>query len=263
MYKQCLDKQIIPMLKEYIDKYSEWWSFKIYSPLNELINGRLDLYFRPEELINIILEEAKNSNCFELGNSEIIVANERLQKCFNTNIIFAPNLYVLCLSHINVLTDASQIETLKNKNINSELWIETPYDILYKDPTAQFWLHPIINQIICGNKQITYSWETICDSVNQFICNSNVHFTRHDKNIFSINTNSPLCNEFRFQYFHKSQIPFILKQITKYLGKKHTLLSLCPELHQNESDLSTVYFIEELMFGNNRLLPHMSSATYI
>jgi hypothetical protein len=263
MYKECLDKQIIPVLKECIDKYSEWWSLKMYSPLSELINGRLDIFFRPEELINIILQEANTSNCFESGNSEIIVANDRLQKCFNTNIIYAPNLFVLCLSHINVLTDVVQIETLRNKHINSELWIETPYDILYKDPTAQFWLHPIINQTICFNNQITYSWESICESVTQFICNPNDHFTRHDKDIFSINTNSPLCNEFRFQYFHKFQIPSILKQITKYLGKKHNILTLCPELHHNESDVTTMYFLEDLMFSNNRLLPHMSCSTYV
>ena len=66
-----------------------------------------------------------------------------------------------------------------------------------------------------------------------------------------------------FNIFHKSQIPFILKQITKYLGKKHNILSLCPELHHNKSVVSTMYFIEELIFGNNHLLPHMSSSTYV
>ena len=66
-----------------------------------------------------------------------------------------------------------------------------------------------------------------------------------------------------FNIFHKSQIPFILKQITKYLGKKHNILTLCPELHHNESDVTTMYFLEDLMFSNNRLLPHMSCSTYV
>jgi hypothetical protein len=262
-YLRCLKNQLIPALKSCVDKYTEWWSFKIFSPLGLYTNGRLSTYFRPEELINLIISEAEKNHNFESGNSEIILTDENLRNSFNTDVIFVPELYALCLPHINILDDPIQIKQLRDKHSAADLWIETPYDILYLDSTAQFWLHPLFNTIIGKNVKMSYSWKELCNMFNVYLSAPNAHFTAINESMYAVNSNSIFANEIRFRYFHKCQIQTILKQLSKYLGKQSTILTLCPTLKQDDTDEQTAAFIENIMFANNPLLPHISNSVYI
>ena len=247
-----------------MEKYSEWWSFKIFSPLGEYVNGRLSSYFRPEELIDLLIYDAQKTNSFDQGNSEIILNNNALlQQCFKTKILFTRDIYVLCLPHINILNDPVQLQKLRSNHIAADLWIETPYEILYQDPTAKFWLHPLYNQIMCKNKKMLYSWKELCYLITVYVSSPNEHFTSIGESLLQVNANSVFADEIRFKYFHKSQIPSILKQVTKYLGKMTNVLVLCPNLMRGDEDIKTSAFIEDTMFSNNRLLPHVPSFVYI
>lgn len=259
MYIDCLDTKLIPALTECVEKYSEWWSFKVFSPFVEYVHGRLPSYFRPEELINLLLNDAEKNYSFDPGNSKIILVDEYLQKCFNTTVIFVSDLYTLCLSHINILDDPAKVLLIKNKHIAADLWIDTPYDILYKDSSSKFWLPPLYNDIMCKNTKMTYKWNELCFLITNFITTKNPYFTPFGVGSFLINSGTAFSNEMKFKYFHKSQIPDIIKQIIKYLGKQSNILTLCPELYQTNDDIETAKFLEEIMFGNNRLMPHSNS----
>jgi hypothetical protein len=258
-----LEDQLIPALRYCVDKYSEWWSFKINSPLEKYFNGRLDFYFRPEELITVLKEMAQTSDCFEPGNSQVILPDDELKKCFTGQVIFVPDLYTLCLPHVNMVENPQQLNALRNKSIAHDFWLDTSDTMLYKDPTAKFWVNPIINHIMCFNKEIVYSWKELCYLVTHFISTPNKHFTAQGDDMFLVNSDSVFANEFRFGYFHKSQIPTILKQASKYLGKRTTILTLCPELMLDDTDMETVAFIEHSLFGNNRLMPHVVNCVYV
>ena len=63
--------------------------------------------------------------------------------------------------------------------------------------------------------------------------------------------------------FTKTQIPAILKQIIKYLGKRSNILTLFSELMLEDSDIETVAFIEHTLFGDNRLMPNIQNFIYV
>ena len=167
------------------------------------------------------------------------------------------------MPHVNILEESTQLNDLRNKNIAADLWIETPYNILYKDPTAKFWISPVFNQIMCSNKEICYSWKELCCLVTHYITNPNTHFTALGDSMFSVNSDSVFANDFRFTYFHKTQIPAILKQITKYLGKRSNILTLFPQFMLEDSDIETMAFIEHTLFGDNRLMPNIQNFIYV
>ena len=63
--------------------------------------------------------------------------------------------------------------------------------------------------------------------------------------------------------FTKTQIPAILKQIIKYLGKHSNILTLFPELMLEDSDIETVAFIEQTRLGDNWLMPNIQNFIYV
>ena len=89
------------------------------------------------------------------------------------------------------------------------------------------------------------------------------HFTALEDSMFSVNSDSVFANDFRFTYFHKTQIPAILKQITKYLGKRSNILTLFPQFMLEDSDIETMAFIEHTLFGDNRLMPNIQNFIYV
>lgn len=237
------------------------------SPLGEYLaslnHEHLDDYFIPEDLINTI--KTLSTINYEIGNSQIIIANDDLQKCFNTKLIFVQDLYTLCLPHVNVVVNPNKLNELINNYVSAEFYIETPLEMLYKDPTASFWIPPHFNQIICNNQKMVYSWKELCTLFHSFVNTPNKHIQRTDESMFKINSNSMLSHEIRFEHFHKSQILTILKQIAKYLGKPSNILTLCPELvFDNASSYNNVInFIENVLFHNNRLMPYVPSYIHI
>jgi len=83
--------------------------------------------------------------------------------------------------------------------------------------------------------------------------------------MFFINDDSVFANHFNFKQFHKNQIPDILKKTVKFLGKYHTVLTLCSDLkfsYVTPLD-PVVYWIEEMILKNNGLTPYTPSSIYL
>jgi hypothetical protein len=86
-----------------------------------------------------------------------------------------------------------------------------------------------------------------------------------ENSMFFINDDSVFANHFNFKQFHKNQIPDILKKTVKFLGKSHTVLTLCSDLkfsYVTPLD-PVVYWIEEMILKNNGLTPYTPSSIYL
>jgi len=101
--------------------------------------------------------------------------------------------------------------------------------------------------------------------------NNKHFFTRHSETIIGINDNTSITNLFDFRYFHISQIENILKQITKFLGRKNNMIKNCHFLKHNQSfkvasnnKYTNVFnFIDDVINNNNDLMPHILSGLSI
>jgi len=270
LYRHQLENNIIPSLDMALDKYSEFWSFKTDSPLQLYLTSvrdrPLEPYFVPLELIDHIIDEAHKLKLFAPGNSKIIVANQSLTNCFRTKLIYTPDLYQLCLPHVNVVSNAIKLKELKHNHVYNELYVNPATDIVYKDPAAKFWIPPYFNAIVCKNAKITYTWDELLNLFSTFIHTRNNHINPIHPNslLFAINPHSVFTQDFQFKIFHTNQLDFILKSISKYLGKQSTVLSLCPKLKSilDQND-SVVLWIESILFHNNRLMPIIPRISYL
>lgn len=252
---------MIPELKRLQKKYSTWWTFKIDSPLPEYLKQHhvsLGQYFCPEELFNAIYSVANSNWMFEPGNSSIIVPDSALQKCFKTWIIYTPDLFKHCTEHVTSAPTDKRDELLRGA-IADHFFVETPTEIVFKDPSSLFWLHPEINCIMNKNQTIVYSWETLNTLFLDFCTTNTNHFTRLNDSIISINPLSDLGTIFKFKFFDKNQISTILKSITRFLGKTNTLEHCCKHLKFTNVSPHVFTFIDLSMNNYNSFLPHIPS----
>jgi hypothetical protein len=267
LYLQFISTEIIPELSRLIRNYSEYWIFKPSSSLAQYLKANdydLNFYFTPDKLINIIENIAEQNNMVEVGNSNLILLNDDMRKCFDSWIIHKPDLYHLCLPHIYTV-NTKKVEELQRNTITCEFYVDSFTDIIYEDPTSLFWIHPVINSVVFNMKKLTYSWKELCEVFLDFTTSQNSHIKQLNKSMFYVKPDSPLAHQFQFKHFDKSQIPLILKQITKFLGKSNNLLSLCDNLcFSYNSPLTKVSnFIEDIIQINNNLMPHIPSVVYI
>jgi len=255
-------------LNKKIKEYAEWWVFKPDSPLANFIENNplsLNPYFRPIELTSLIIHIANKENMFCPGNYDIMFLSQELKLCFNMASVYLPELYNLCLPHVNVVHESKSF-ILKNEQIKNEIYVDTPLDIVYCDPSSKFWLpRELINPYICDNHQLIFSWKDLCTKFIKFVTSPDNSITQMENSMFFINDDSIFSRQFNFKQFHKNQIPDILKKIAKFLGKSNTILTLCSDLkfpHIGPHD-PVVYWIEELIQKNNNLTPFTPSSIYL
>ena len=198
---------------------------------------------------------------FEVGNSNLIILNEELGKCFDSRIINKLDLYKLCIPHINAV-HTQKIEELQENAINSQFYVESLVDIMYEDKSSLFWIHPSINALVYNNAKLSYSWKELCDQFVYFV-KQNKNIERLDELTFYIKPNSCLSNYFRFSHFTLTQIPSILKQLTKFLGKSTNLFTLCENLCLDSSLTTAINFIENIVQTNNNSVTYISLPAYI
>jgi len=268
LYLEFLTTQVIPKLTKKTIEYAEWWIFKPESPLVNLIEKNqlsLNLYFRPIELTSLIEDIANKNNLFGRGNYNVMQLNEELKQCFNTTSVYLPDLYSLCLSHVNVVNDSKSF-LLKNELIKNELYVDSPLDIIYSDPSSKFWIpREIIHPYVCDDNQIIFTWKELCSKFTKIITSPESNITQMGNSLFFVNSNSCFAQLLNFKQFHKNQIPDILKKTTKFLGKSNSLLTLCSDLkftHIRAND-PVVYWIEELILKNNNVTPYIPSGIYL
>jgi hypothetical protein len=263
-----LDTELIPKLTQKTIEYAEWWTFKPDSPLAQYLEERqlsLNQYFRPTELTSLIEHIANQDNMYERGNYEVMFLNEDFKRCFDTTLVYLPDLYNLCLPHVDIVNDTKSF-ILKNEMIQNELIIQYQLDIIYSDPSSKFWIpRQLINPYICDDTQIIFTWKEICSKFLKFITSSHSSVIQTKNSMFFVNEDSILAKRFNFKQFHKNQIPDILKKTVRFLGKSNTILTLCsnlkfPHIGPNEP---VVYWIEELILHNNNLKPYVPSKIYL
>ena len=192
---------------------------------------------------------------FEPGNGDIVrVGDSPFKQCFQTPTIYVPDLYNLCLPHVNIVQHHETRQQLKHAAVKQELYVEIPASILYQDPSARFWLPPVFNQIICRNSDISYPWEELRRLFTAFFTTPNEHITRLDTAMYAILPTSELADFFHFKHIHHDQVLVLIKHLTKYLGKTSTMLTLCPKLKFTQCKPSdpVIFWIENLIAANHK-----------
>jgi hypothetical protein len=256
-----LDTHLVPALERSLDNNEEYWSLKDRSPLrayfdsHPLKSRRPADFFTPANLLEILKDHFWIHDLFEPGNGDIVrVGDSPFKQCFQTPTIYVPDLYNLCLPHVNIVQHHETRQQLKHAAVKQELYVEIPASILYQDPSARFWLPPVFNQIICRNTDISYPWEELRRLFTAFFTAPNEHITRLDTEMYAILPTSELADFFHFKHIHHDQVLVLIKHLTKYLGKTSTMLTLCPKLKFTQCKPSdpVIFWIENLIAANHK-----------
>ena len=254
-----LDTELVPALETTLDK--EYWTLKNGSPLRAYFDAlpnharRPDNYVTPADLISLIRDQFYMLDLCDPGNTDIVhLVDTPFQSCFLTPIVYAPDLYQLCLPHVNIVDHYETLQDLKHKAVKHELSIESPATLLYLDPTAKFWIPPVFNQIVCQNKDISYSWTELCQLFITFFTTPNAHVKRINGSVYAIRPTSELADYLNFEHIDHNQIVILIKHLAKYLGKTSTMLTLCPKLTFTQCKQSdpVVYWLENTIATNNK-----------
>jgi hypothetical protein len=205
-------------------------------------------------------------------NSDVILLmDEEQQKVFDSWYIFVPDIVKdHLMNHVDAAPDEIS-KALQNKHMTENFYIESPMDIIYKDPSSVFWLPPFIDFAINKSTGNVYSWNRLLFIFTEFCLNNTDYFTRHSDSIISINENTHLTSFVGFKYFHLSQIELILKKIAKFLGRKNSIIQNCHFIkHIPSFDVKSAKkhpnvftFIDDIINNNNNLMPSFSSGLYI
>ena len=261
-----MNDTLLPELQDLESKYSVWYSFKPNSSLKTYLEEQkyiLPKYFSPTNLLNIVMDVLSNMSV--TGNSDIIELDNDLQIVFDSWIIYVLNLMQEHLMPHIIEAPAEISQQLTDEHIMKNLVIESPYDILYKDPSSIFWFNPIVDFLISKSTGNTYSWPDMLNIFTDFCTNNKYFFTRHSDYIISVNDNTPLTHLFYFKYFHITQIEHILKNITKFLGRQNGIFQACSYLkynyvfsniNSNGKYTNLFTFIDDIINNNNAYLPY-------
>jgi len=204
-------------------------------------------------------------------NKQIITLDEELQIIFDTWVIFLPNLREYVSHHINVAPQ-NVIHHLQNESINETFYLEAPKEILYKDASSVFWVNPVIDFMLNKSTGNSYSWQNLVLLFTDFCSNNTIFFTRQDEYIIGVNPNTPIAKLFHFKCFHIDQCESILKQMTKFLGRRNSILHACPFLKFSPYFTSYVFnnkyenvamFIDDILNNNHSLLPEFTEFFYL
>jgi hypothetical protein len=272
-YVNFIEKELLPELNLLATKYASWWTFKPSSLLKSYLNDReivLDEYFCLDELQEQVEHVLRNGA--QYYNSDVILLmDEEQQKVFDSWYIFVPDIVKdHLMNHVDAAPDEIS-KALQNKHMTENFYIESPMDIIYKDPSSVFWLPPFIDFAINKSTGNVYSWNRLLFIFTEFCLNNTDYFTRHSDSIISINENTHLTSFVGFKYFHLSQIELILKKIAKFLGRKNSIIQNCHFIkHIPSFDVKSAKkhpnvftFIDDIINNNNNLMPSFSSGLYI
>lgn len=271
-YVEFIERDLLPELNFLAEKYATWWTFKPFSPLKSYLNDReitLDEYFCLDEIKEQVLNVLKNANQY-YNKDVIVLMDEEQQMVFDSWFIFLPDIVEEYLMPHVIAAPAEISNALQNKHMAANFYIDSPIDIIYKDPSSVFWLLPSIDLIINKSTGNVFFWNRLLFMFTDFCLNNKDYFTRHSDTILSINENTFLTSLFSFKYFHLSQIENMLKKITKFLGKKNGIIQSCHFMKNNSllnvpsTKKHPVFtFIDDIVSNNNNLIPSFPSGIYL
>ncbi len=142
---------------------------------------------------------------------------------------FVPDVENHLLAHV-ITAPADISNDLQNKHMTEEFYINSPVDLLYKDPSSVFWILPFVDFAMNQSTGNVRSWKKLLFMFTKFCLNNTTYFTRVSDSIIRINENTCLTSLFGFKYFHRSQIEHLLKKITKFLGRKNSMVHVCEKI---------------------------------
>jgi len=265
---------VLPPLEEMVQKYSAWYSFYPPSELKKFLAGQnihFDRHFCMQELIDQLTQIIYAQNMYQNGNENVIILNPMLQLIFNETTLYVPNLKNYLLPHLIVASPELSIH-LQNQQIHHELYIESPKELIYKDPSSTFWCHPLLDVAMHNCTGNTYSWHHLLANFIEFCSSNTIYFQNHDEKFVFIKENTPISALFSFQYFHLTQCEEMLMKVTKFLGRKNNLTQMCPDLKYNSmfSNLFThskydeaIRFLDFIINTNNDSLPYIANNNYL
>jgi hypothetical protein len=226
-YQGFID-QLLTQIHHISLKFNHWWSFKPNCALQKYLLEHeiiLDEYFSSDALCNALYHLFDLKNLHHENNKDILVLTSSLQLCFESFLLYKPHLLESC-KHLLVRAPC-EIETqLKNDYILNNLNLECTKDIIYQDPSSIFYLYPQINKLMETGQHV-FQWKELILLFQDFCTTQPAHFF-HNSSFIYVKKNSPWSNLLPFQYFHIDQSEIILKQITKYLGRKPLSSFSCP-----------------------------------
>jgi hypothetical protein len=243
-----------------LTKYSVWWSFKTNSTLQTYLKEHkvfLKKYFTPEELYTSLLNIFESQQMFVCGNKKLITADVKLQKCFNTNVIYICELKSHCQNHIKEISDPLIYKKLQNKRINKNIIFESSEELIFNDYSSLFWIHPEINFAINQNCKLVFSWNELYQLFLDFCTTNNTYFVQKPDSIIYINSLSSFAKIFKVQCFHRNQIEDVLKTISKYLGKTNTINQYCNHFKTSVTDESVLSLLNIAINNYNKYVPFM------
>lgn len=217
--------------------------------------------FTSNELLNV-LERISNTSFH--GNRSILLFNDQISECLGTNMLYTKKIMDVCRAHLLCISTAESLKK-KNEDIEKKLKLTVPPELLTQDPTSLFWLHPFYASLLTKNShEPLYTYTECCTLFLEFCLHSPDHIRNIDDSLFEINPKSKLNNTLKMTYFHKDQIPNIMEQITRFIYKPSTLLSVCPKLTFDHlpNNLAIFSVIEEHIHLHTKLNPFTAQWIY-
>ena len=272
-YADFIEKELLPELNFLTTKYAFWWTFKPFSLLKSYLHDReivLDEYFCLDELKDQVVNVLRKTTQYSYNKDVIILIDEEQQMLFDSWCIYEPDIIK---DHLmaHIMAAPNEISnSLQNKHIIENFYIDSPMDLLYKDPSSVFWLPPSIDFAINNSTGNVYSWNRVLFLFTEF-CHNTDYFTRISDTIIEVNENTFLDSLFGFKYFHLSQIETIIKQLTKFLGRKNGIIQSCHFVKNNplfnvkstNKHPNVFTFIDDIINNNNNMKPSSPSGIYI
>jgi hypothetical protein len=244
-YATFIKEELLVKLNPLVKDSEIWWTFKPDSTLKPFLEEEhhhfLPNYFRPQELIDAVKLTFYWMSAEK--NTQLIICNDAWQSIFHKEIIYEPDLEAHLLYHVDIVPKDVSI-SLQNNFIHQNLTINPPLDIIYKDASSRFWLHPVINYSLTKNTRLSFSWKNLLNIFTDFCFDDDLYFKRKDEDFIEINPSTTISSIFNFNCFHVNQIEQILKHLTIYLGKYTALSDICP-------DLKSEYVFYDFLYNDN------------
>jgi len=272
MYVDFIEEELLPEINSLAEKYADWWTFKPSSPLKAYLSDReivMDEYFSLEELRYRVMSILEHAAQF-LNSDVIVLADQELQMVFDSWYIFVPDIIENhLLSHVIPAPVDIISNDLQNKHMIEDFFVYSPVDIIYKDPSSVFWIHPFVDFAMNRSTGNVGSWNKLLFMFTEFCLNNTTYFTRFSDSIIGINVNTSLTSLFDFKFFHLSQVETLLQQITKFLGRKNSMIQSCHFITHNPTFdyITSIHpnvftFIDYIINNHNDMMPDFKTGIF-
>lgn len=232
LYLNTIRDNILPELQKTYNRYAFWCTLKESSPICKILkayNTVLPVPMTMENLTRVLTDIFHDQDMLSKNNPQIVILNKQFQDIFPDHLVFLPDLEKLLIPHIHICPQYL-CRNVQSDMITEDLYITSPSDILYEDPTSLFWLQDDLNMLLNKKQKITYTWaEILTIFKNYIVTNKQTYLKGQDDNIIWL-TSTPLYNFFPCTHLDLSQIETLLKEHTIFLGRETRLPQFCDHI---------------------------------